>query len=152
MNSRLLREGRGNLQVGCTVLYIPTENPKVESLSQLKLTDYLNNIAPGMGNPMPAQRHANNDDPCRGHRVPAAPADLRAQGDRERSHRRTLRADATPCARRGFEVPDLTGREPRPGLRRDVLVWVSIRHELERAPVPEIASRQRRGGCLARTA
>ncbi|KAG0420527.1 hypothetical protein HPB47_003444, partial [Ixodes persulcatus] len=38
----------GNLQVGCTVLYTPTENHKVESLSKLKLTDYLNNVAPGM--------------------------------------------------------------------------------------------------------
>ncbi|KAG0428205.1 hypothetical protein HPB47_024795 [Ixodes persulcatus] len=38
----------GNLQVGCTVLYIPTENHKVESLSKLKLTDYPNNVAPGM--------------------------------------------------------------------------------------------------------
>ncbi|XP_040070422.1 uncharacterized protein LOC120843213 [Ixodes scapularis] len=38
----------GNLQVGSTVLFIPTENHKVESLSKLKLTDYLNNVAPGM--------------------------------------------------------------------------------------------------------
>ncbi|KAG0424471.1 hypothetical protein HPB47_028311 [Ixodes persulcatus] len=38
----------GNLHVVCTVLYIPTENHKVESLSKLKLTDYLNNVGPGM--------------------------------------------------------------------------------------------------------
>lgn len=37
-----------NLQVGCTVLFTPTENHKVESLSKLKLTDYLNNAAPTM--------------------------------------------------------------------------------------------------------
>ncbi|KAG0440834.1 hypothetical protein HPB47_016156 [Ixodes persulcatus] len=37
-----------NLQVGCTVLFTPTENHKVDSLSKLKLTDYLNNAAPTM--------------------------------------------------------------------------------------------------------
>lgn len=37
-----------NLQVGYTVLFIPTANDKVGSLSKLKLTDFLNNVAPGM--------------------------------------------------------------------------------------------------------
>ncbi|KAG0423124.1 hypothetical protein HPB47_001090 [Ixodes persulcatus] len=37
-----------NLQVGSTVLYMPTDNSKVASLSKFKLTDYLNNVAPGM--------------------------------------------------------------------------------------------------------
>ncbi|KAG0427560.1 hypothetical protein HPB47_025394 [Ixodes persulcatus] len=37
-----------NLQGGCTVLFTPTENHKVDSLSKLKLTDYLNNAAPTM--------------------------------------------------------------------------------------------------------
>ncbi|KAG0441145.1 hypothetical protein HPB47_016033 [Ixodes persulcatus] len=37
-----------NLQVGFTVLYMPTDTSKVASLSKFKLTDYLNNVAPGM--------------------------------------------------------------------------------------------------------
>lgn len=37
-----------NLQVGFTVLYMPTDISKVASLSKFKLTDYLNNVAPGM--------------------------------------------------------------------------------------------------------
>ncbi|KAG0410951.1 hypothetical protein HPB47_011926 [Ixodes persulcatus] len=37
-----------NLQVGFTVLYMPTDTSKVASLSKFKLTDYLNNVAPDM--------------------------------------------------------------------------------------------------------
>lgn len=42
-----LQEG-ANLQVGCTVLYAPTDNQKIDSLSKFRLTDFLNNVAPGM--------------------------------------------------------------------------------------------------------
>ncbi|KAG0421026.1 hypothetical protein HPB47_003073 [Ixodes persulcatus] len=37
-----------NLQVGFTVLYMPTDTSKVASLSKFKLIDYLNNVAPNM--------------------------------------------------------------------------------------------------------
>ncbi|KAG0415313.1 hypothetical protein HPB47_007499 [Ixodes persulcatus] len=42
-----LQDG-ANLQVGCTVLYTPTDNQKIDSLSKFRLTDFLNNAAPGM--------------------------------------------------------------------------------------------------------
>ncbi|KAG0445159.1 hypothetical protein HPB47_019050 [Ixodes persulcatus] len=37
-----------NLQVGCTVLHTPPDNQKIDSLSKFRLTDFLNNAAPGM--------------------------------------------------------------------------------------------------------
>ncbi|KAG0425864.1 hypothetical protein HPB47_026989 [Ixodes persulcatus] len=45
--SKALQDG-ANLQVGCTVLHTPTDNQKIDSLSKFRLTDFLNNAAPGM--------------------------------------------------------------------------------------------------------
>ncbi|KAM7287237.1 hypothetical protein ISCGN_030929 [Ixodes scapularis] len=48
LNSALPFNDEANLQVGHTVLFIPTGNHQAQSLSKIKLTDFLNNAAPGM--------------------------------------------------------------------------------------------------------